>query len=74
MKQGIDALRNLRYKLRMKSILISDPSYIYGDNISVVNNTSKPESILKKKRNSVCYHAVYESVAMGESLVGYTQQ
>jgi hypothetical protein len=26
---------------------------------------------LKKKRNSICYHAVQESVAMGESLISH---
>ncbi len=36
-----------------------------GDSMSVMNNTSKPESVLKKKNNSVCYHIVRESVAMG---------
>ena len=40
MKQGIDALRGLRYKLRMIGVLISRPSYIYGDNTSVIHNTS----------------------------------
>ena len=25
----------------------------------VIHNTSKPESVLKKKSNSVCYHAVH---------------
>ena len=64
LKQGIDALRGLRYKLRMKVIPISGPSCIYGDIMSVVHNTSKPESVLRKKRNSVCYHAVCETVAM----------
>ena len=29
-KQGINALRGLRFKLRMMGILISGPSYIYG--------------------------------------------
>ena len=50
---------------------ISGPSYIYGDNMSIIHNLSRPESVLRKKSNSVCYHAVCESVAMGESLVGY---
>ena len=27
--------------------------------------------MLKKKSNSICYHAVCESVAMGESLTGH---
>ena len=71
MKQGIVALRGLRYKLRMMSIPISGTSYIYGDNMSVVCSTSRPESVLRKKSNSVCYHAVCESVAMGKSLVGH---
>ena len=69
MKQGINTLQGLRYKLRMMGIPISCPSYIYGDNMSVVHNTSRPESVLRKKSNSVCYHAVHQSVAMGESLV-----
>ena len=69
MKQGIEALRGLRYKLRMMGIPITGPSYIYGDNMSVVNNSSKPESTLNKKSNSVCYHAVREAVAMGECLI-----
>ena len=52
-------------------IPISGPSYIYGDNMSVIHNLSRPESVLRKKTNSVCYHAVHESVAMGDSLVGH---
>ena len=42
MKQGIDALRGFRYKLRMLGILISSPSCIYGDNMSDVHNISRP--------------------------------
>ena len=56
-KQGIDALRGLRYKFRMMGIPISSHSYIFGDNVSVVHNTPRPESVLRKKNNSVCYHS-----------------
>ena len=52
-------------------IPISGPSYISGDNMSCVHNSSRPESVLRKKSNSIHYHAVHESVAMGESLVGH---
>ena len=38
--------------------------------MSVVHNTSRSESVLGKKKNSVCYHTAHESVAIGESLVG----
>ena len=55
----------------MMGVKISGPSYIYGDNMSVIHNTQQPESTLKKKSNSVCYHAVRESVTMGESLTGH---
>ena len=71
MKQGMEALRGLRYKLRMMGVPISGPSYIYGDNMSVIHNTQRPESTLKKKSNSICYHAVREAVAMGECLTGH---
>ena len=64
-EQGINAARCLR----MIKISISSPSYIYGDNMSVVNNTSRPESVLKKKSNQVCYHTVCGSVAIGKDLV-----
>ena len=62
MKQGIDALSGLTYKLRMMGISISIPSYFYGDNISVVHNTSKSELVLRKERNSVYYHFVNETL------------
>ena len=71
MKQGIDALQGLRYKLRMMTIPISSLSYIYVDNMSVLHNSSGPESVFRKKSNAVCYYAVHESLAMGESIVGH---
>ena len=67
MKQGMEALQGLRYKLRMMGVPISGASFIYGDNMSVIHNTQRPESVLKKKSNSICYHAIREVVAMGEN-------
>jgi hypothetical protein len=46
------------YKLRMMGVSISGPSYIYRDNMSVIHNTQWPKLTLKKKSNSVCYHAM----------------
>ena len=71
MKQGMETLRGLRYKLRMMGVRLDAPSYILGDNMSVIHNTQWPESTLKKKSNSICYHAVREAVAMGECLTGH---
>eukprot|EP00804_Cyclotella_cryptica_P009223 CCRYP_020308-RA/>CCRYP_020308-RA protein AED:0.33 eAED:0.33 QI:0/0/0/1/0/0/3/0/300 len=70
-KHGIENLRGIRYKLRTMGIPLKSASYVYGNNMSVVTNTSKPESTLKKKLNSICYHAVREAVAMGEALVAH---
>ena len=50
---------------------INRSSYVFGDNMSVVTNTSKPESTLRKKSNAICNHAVHEAVAMGEALVAH---
>jgi hypothetical protein len=55
----------------MMGVSVSGPSYIFVDNMSVIHNTKWPELTLKKKSNSVCYHAMHESVAIGESLMGH---
>ena len=38
-KQGVKELRDIRYKLRMMGIGIDGPTYVYGDNMSVIHNT-----------------------------------
>jgi hypothetical protein len=73
MKHGIKTLRRLRYKIRMMGIPLSGPTYIYGDNKSQVTKSSRPESTLKKNCNSICYHAIHESVAMGETLLMHSR-
>ena len=64
MKHGVEKLRGLWYKLQMMGVPILGPSYIYGNNKSAITNSSTLESVLKKKCNSICYHACCESVAM----------
>ena len=73
MKHGIESLHYICYKLHMMGVLIKGPSYVYGDNISVVTNVSKPESTLRKKSNLICYHTVCEAIVMGEALVAHIQ-
>ena len=53
----------------MMGIPLAGPSYIFGDNKSQVTNSTKPESTLKRKCNSICYHFICESIVMGESAV-----
>ena len=59
-------LRGLRYKLRMMGIPVSNPVFIYGDNQSVLWNTTLPDSTLKKNSNSIAYHFFREVVAQDE--------
>ena len=58
MKQCCEYVRGLRYKLRMMGISCNDPTFIYGDNQSVLANTTIPDSTLKKKFQSIAYHFV----------------
>ncbi len=46
-------------------------THINQDSMSVVNNTSTPESVLKKKNNAVCYHTVHKFVPMDNSLTAH---
>jgi hypothetical protein len=55
----------------MMGIPIDGPAYVYGDNMSVIHNTQRPESMLNKKSNSVCFHYARESVAMNECMTGH---
>jgi hypothetical protein len=71
MKNWIETCRGLRYTLRMMGMILSGPTYVYGDNMSVFRNTQLPDSVLKKKSNSICYHAVREFAATGESIIGH---
>ena len=73
MRIGLKTLFGLWYKLCMMGIRLSGPSYIYGDYMSVVHNTQRPESMLWKKSNSVCYHAIRELVIMGECLTTHVR-
>ena len=68
MKVRVETLHTIQYQLRMMGIPISGASYVYGDDMLVIHNTSKPESTLKKKCNATAYHAINKAVAMGESL------
>ena len=38
-KLGVEVLRGIRYKLHMMGVPIAGPTYVYGDNMSVIHNT-----------------------------------
>jgi hypothetical protein len=49
MKLGLEALRGIRYKLCMMGVPMAGPTYVYGDNLSVIHNTQRPESTFEKE-------------------------
>ena len=57
----------------MMGVPIEGPTHMHGDDMSTMHNSQHPESQLKKKSNSICYHAVREAVAMGELLTGHVK-
>ena len=71
MKLCCEYVRGLRYKLRMMGIPVDLPAYVFGDNKSVLANTSVPHSVLKKKSSSIAYHFVREGVAKDEWRTAY---
>ena len=71
MKTCCEYLRGLRYKLRMMGIPVVGCCYIYGDNQSVLSNTTIPALALKKKSQSIAFHYVREGVARDEWRTAY---
>jgi len=53
----------------MMGIPVDLPTFVYGDNQSVLTNSNLPYSVLKKKSSSIAYHFVREGVAQCELLV-----
>ena len=54
---------DLRYTLRMMGIPIDGPSWMFGDNQSVITSATIPESTLNKRHNALSYHLVRECIA-----------
>ena len=63
MKTAVERIKALHYKLWMFGIPIEGPTNVFSDNEAVVKNTSIPDSTLKKKHTSICYHLAREAVA-----------
>ena len=71
MKQACEYVRGLRYRLRMMGIPVDEPAFVFGDNKSVLANTTVPGSTLKKKMNSLSFHFVREGCARDEWRTSY---
>jgi hypothetical protein len=55
---------DLQYTLRMLGVPVID-SLMFGDNKSVLTNSTVPHSQLNKRHNALAYHRVREAIASG---------
>ena len=63
MKTAVEQIESLQYKLRMFGVPLEGPRNVFCDNEAVFMNASQPDSTLKKKHTSICYHCCREVVA-----------
>jgi len=54
---------DIHYTPRMMGIPIDGPSWMFGDNQSVITSATIPESTLSKRHNALSYHLVRECIA-----------
>jgi len=52
-----------RYALLMLGVELDGPTRMFGENNSVILNTTIPSSQLKKKHNAIAYHHVREAIS-----------
>ena len=50
---------------------LSGPTYKYRDSMSVIHHTQRSDLVLRKKSNSMCYHAIRKYMAMEELPTAY---
>ena len=54
----------LQYQFHMLGIPIDGSASVFYNNLSVVMNTTRPESTLKKNHNAIAYNRVCKAVAV----------
>jgi hypothetical protein len=62
---------SLRYKLRMMGMTVDEPMFVFGDNQSVLTNTTAPVSTLRNKSNAISYHFIQEGCARNQWHTAY---
>jgi len=64
-RTATEQITDLRYTLRMFGVPLDGPSWMFGDNQSVITSSTIPHSTLSKRWNALSYHRVREAVAAG---------
>ena len=58
-----DHIIDIRTTLRYLGVKVDKPSYLFGDNQSVITSSTIPHSSLNKHHNALSYHRVREAIA-----------
>jgi hypothetical protein len=64
-RTATEQILDLRFTLRSLGIPLDGPSWMFGDNQSVVTSSTIPHSKLSKRWNALSYHRVREAIAAG---------
>ena len=60
---SVEQIIDLRYTLCMFGVPLDGPSWLFGDNQSVITSSTLPHSTLSKCWNALSYHRVREAIA-----------
>ena len=66
-RQATEQIMDLRYTLMYMGLPLDGPSWLFGDNKSVITSSTIPHSMLGKRHNALAYHRVHASIASGVS-------
>ncbi len=61
---AVEQIIDMRYTLRMMGVPLDGPSWLLGDNESVIVSSTIPTSTLKKRHNSISYHLCQEVITL----------
>ena len=64
-KTAVEQIMDIRYTLMYLGVPVQGPSYLYGDNKTVVQSSAVPHSKLHKRHSMLAYHRVREAIAAG---------
>ena len=69
-RTAVEQISEHRQTLRYLGVPIRETTYMFGDNKSVVDSSSIPQSKLHKRHTALSYHRVREAIASG--IVSFT--
>ena len=66
MKHYMEYICGFQFKFKMMGIRMNGPALVYGDNQSMLANTTGPDSLLKQNSNIIAFQFIQEGTAIDE--------